>query len=44
MNLRGCLECNKLLISNDRVLLRGTCPEMHGKDGEKIPLNMQDCF
>ena len=44
---RGCVECNELLIANDRGLLSGlycTCLEMHGRDGEKIPLNLQDCL
>ena len=38
---------NKLLKANDRVLLSSlycTCLEMHGRDGEKIPLNLQDCL
>ena len=45
VNLWGCVECNELLIANDCVLLSGlycTCLEMHGRDGEKIPLSLQD--
>ena len=33
-----------VLILNDLVLLSSTCLEMHGRDGEKIPLNLQDCL
>ena len=42
VKLRGCVECNKLLILNGLVLLSSTCLEMHGRDGKKIPLNIQD--
>ena len=38
------MECNELLIANDRVLFSGhycTCLAVHGRDGEKIPLNLQ---
>ena len=44
VNFQGCVECNELLIANDCVLLSGLyyiCLEMHGKDGDKIPLNLQ---
>ena len=47
VHLRGCVECNEWLILNDCVLLSGlycTCNEVHGRDGEKIPLNLQDCL
>ena len=44
VKLRGCVKCNKLLILNGLVLLSCTCLEMHGRDGEKIPLNLQDCL
>ena len=43
----GCVECNKLLMANDHVLLSGLdCIwiEVHGRNGEKIPLNLQDCL
>ena len=39
VKLRGCVERNKLLILNGLVLLSCTCLKMHGRDGEKIPLN-----
>ena len=44
VKLRGCVECNKLLIVNGFVLLSCTCLEMYHRDGEKIPLNLQDCL
>ena len=46
VNLWGCVECNELLIANDCILLTGQCLEttVHGRDCEKIPLNLQDCL
>ena len=44
VKLRGCVECNKLLILNGLVLLSCTYLEMHHRDGKKIPLNLQDCL
>ena len=37
----------ELLTTNDHILLSSlycTCLEMQGRDGEKIPLNLQDCL